>query len=117
VDSNGDLILPMTNENLESFLGYMSADREDGSCKAITTFTGYCTALKHFYKEKKVPIDVDNAEYFKQFQSGYKRIIAEKKQDGFMKNHEGKVPISYLVYCKLAKLALFICTNRFCCAE
>ena len=29
-----------------------------------------------------------------------------------MKNHEGKVLISSLVYCKLAILALFTCTSR-----
>jgi len=112
VDSDGKLILPMVRIHLESFLGDMVAEREDKSCKAITTVTGYCTVIKHYYRKNSIPIDADLAEYFKSFQKGYKRIVAAKKDAGEMKNFEGKVPITFSVFSSLAKLALFASAMR-----
>jgi hypothetical protein len=48
---NGELIIPMELQHLESFLGEMTADREDDSCKTPSTIGGYVSALKFYYKE------------------------------------------------------------------
>ena len=112
VDASGKLILPMTQDNLESFLGDMATDRGDGSVKATSTVTGYCTVIKYFYKQAKVRIDGDQADYFKSFHEGYKRVVAKKKEQGLMKNFEGKVAVTYVIYASLAKIALFASQSR-----
>jgi hypothetical protein len=38
---------------------------------------------------------------------GYRRGIARKKETGIMKNFEGKVPVSMMIYSGLSRLALF----------
>ena len=80
VNEDGKLIIPMSHEHLSGFLGDMGADRPDGTIKAHTTITGYCTALKHYYKENRVLIDFETQEYFKDFHQGYKRTVAKKKK-------------------------------------
>ena len=112
IDPEGNLILPMTQANLEGFLGDMAADRQDGSCKAFSTVTGYCTVLKFYYREAGVIISPELERFFKNFHEGYKRKIAQKKDKGFMKNFEGKVAVTYVIYTALAKVALFAALLR-----
>jgi len=87
IDENGNLRIPMDQAHLETFLGDMSADRPDGSCKAISTLTGYCTVIKFYYHENGVEIDENLKRYFKSFHDGVKRNIAGKKSVGLMKNY------------------------------
>ena len=112
VDAAGDLIIPMTRENLENFLGDMAADQVDGKVKAAATVDGYCTVLKYYYRAAGFFIDAELANFFKNFHEGYKRIVARKKEAGIMKNYEGKVAVTYVIYCALAKVALFAASER-----
>lgn len=79
INEDGELIIPMKMEHIEAFLGDMSADRDDGSCKAKSTLTGYCTVIKYYYKKKHVPINEELKDYFKGFHEGVKRLVAKKK--------------------------------------
>ena len=106
------LIIPMTRENLENFLGDMAADQVDGKVKAAATVDGYCTVLKYYYRAAGFFIDAELANFFKNFHEGYKRIVARKKEAGIMKNYEGKVAVTYVIYCALAKVALFAASER-----
>jgi hypothetical protein len=102
----------MSRENLENFLGDMAAARADGTVKAVATVDGYCSTLKYYYRQAGVDITGELKTFFKDFHEGYKRIVAQKKENGVMKNHEGKVPVTVVIYKALAKLALFAATTR-----
>lgn len=104
--------LPMSLNNIKIFFGIMGAEREDATIKSKSTVTGYISALKHAYRSKSIPIPDDQTAFFKNFSDGYKRVVADKKQKGIMKQHEGKVACSYLLYTRLAKLALFAAEQR-----
>ena len=112
VNEVGELILSMEIENLEAFMGDMGCDRDDGTCKASSTFNGYATVIKFYYRKNKVPIDDATKELFKGLQDGFKRKIADKKDKGIMKNFEGKVPVSFVIFASLSKLALFAADCR-----
>ena len=112
VDDSGKLILPMNITLLKAFLGDMATDRSNGTVKATSTVTTYCTVLKHFYTEAGISINAELTDFFKQFHQGYKRKVAHKKNIGLMKNFEGKVGVTYVVYTALAKNALFAATLR-----
>jgi hypothetical protein len=101
VDTDG------SQEHLEDFLGDMAADREDKTCKATSTVNGYMTVIKYFYGKADINIDVNLKRFFKNFQEGYKRTVANKRDKGHMKNKEGKMPVSQSIYTSLCKLALF----------
>jgi hypothetical protein len=112
VRPDGSLILPMASETIKSFLGEMAQSRPDGSVKAISTITGYINVIKFYYAESHIHLEEDIVDYLKEFTNGYKRIVAKKKEDGLMKNFEGKVPIGTLLYNQLAKRALFASDSR-----
>jgi hypothetical protein len=112
-NEDGDLIIPINQEHLETFFGDMSADIDDsGKVKSHSTLTGYVTAIKHYYKENRIAIDFETNAYLKDFGKGFKRVVAQKKNEGIMKNFEGKIGVTFIIYCKLAKLALFACSAR-----
>jgi hypothetical protein len=50
---------------------------------------------------------------FKRFSDGYQLAVAEKRDKGLMKQiGGGKLPVTFSVYCSLAKLALFAQEER-----
>lgn len=109
---NGDLVLPMSFNHLKAFFGDRFREREDGTLISFSHVNSYCSALKYFYKERNLRMAEDACEYLSQFCDGYKRLVADKKAQGIMKNFEGKVPVAYLIYMQLAKQALFAAEKR-----
>ena len=101
------LHLPMSLENIQILFGVMGAERENKSVKSKSAVTGYISSLKFAYRENDIRTPDDQLAFFKSYSDGYKRIVASKKQDGIMKQHEGKVSCTYLLYVRLAQLALF----------
>ena len=91
VDANGELIIPMSMDNLKAFLGDMGAAKEDKSLKAISTVAGYITVIKHYYKERlgNARMSDEQQQYLKKFHDGYKRVVAQAKNNGDMKQKEG----------------------------
>jgi len=110
--SEGELILPIELNHLKILLGDMGADRIDGKVRSVSTVQGYISSLKYYYKEKSVKVSDEFREYCDLFIEGYKRKVALKKEQGLMKNFEGKVPVSHLLYIQLAELGLKACDNR-----
>ena len=104
--------LPISFVNLKIFFGAMGTERSDLTVKSKSSVTGYISAIKYAYRSKGIPIPEEQMSYFKSYTDGYKRVVADKKQKGIMKQHEGKVACSYLLYTKLAKLALFAAEQR-----
>lgn len=76
---------------------------------SATTMGGYKSAIKNYYKDKKVAFeasDLKNGEqsldvWLNDFINAYERNIANKKEDGIMKINEGKSAISYDGYGRL----------------
>jgi hypothetical protein len=106
-------ILPLPTDILKEFFGYISRKRNvrtgevlgDTLC-AYQTVNGYRSAIKDFYKERKVPFGFDAEDMSNKFLHGYERTIAELKQKGKMSIIEGKRPISFSGYRYLARKAL-----------
>lgn len=107
VDENGKLKLPMDLEHLKRFLGDMGAERSNKTIKAASTMDAYGIALKFIYKENGIAIPASTNIFLKTFKEGYKRKVAQKKDIGDMKAHEGKVALTYPLYQKLCAYALF----------
>ena len=42
-------------------------------------------------------ISPDLRRFFKDFSEGYKRNVAKAKDEGILKNHEGKAPVNYIL--------------------
>ena len=66
---------------------------QDGKLKAFTTITGYRSAISDYYKEHgNLVMDASTERWMSQFMAGYKRRVAQAKQDGEMDIMEGKKP-------------------------
>jgi hypothetical protein len=107
-----ELILPIADQHLKMFLGDMGADRSDGTVKAKSTMTMYVSVIKFYYRENGIRMSDHMQTYCEDFMQGYRRGIARKKETGIMKNFEGKVPVSMMIYSGLSRLALFASRDR-----
>ena len=59
------------------------------------TMQGYKSALLWLYEEKhKIEMSAETTKWLSSFVKGYKRIVAQKKQDGIMDVNEGTKPLS-----------------------
>ena len=73
------------------------------------------SAIKNHFKSRRVAFNDDSVLLQSDFFGGYKRLIADEKQDGAQKIREGKVPLSITAYRYIPKLAMMY--NRdFSCA-
>ena len=98
---------------LKEFYAHISKKRnKDGTYKSPVVYqsfehvSGYKSAIKNYFKSKRVRFSDESELTQSDFFGGYKRLIAGEKQDGTRKMREGKVPLSFSVYRFLAKLAL-----------
>jgi hypothetical protein len=81
--------------------------KPDGSKPvAHSTMTGIAAAINDLYREAKLLMSAEVRQEFAKFMRGYKRKIADKKQNGEMKIFEGKRPISFKGFILLARHAL-----------
>ncbi|ETV65745.1 hypothetical protein H257_17631 [Aphanomyces astaci] len=93
--------LPLPSNICQMYLDYASIKRNTrGEAlvpKQYNTFSTIGTsksALKFLYKEANVTMDEDLESRLKDFANGYKRHIAQLKEDGVMPIGEGKLPMS-----------------------
>ncbi len=105
--------LPMELEHWRWFLGKKSRPLDkNGKVYAKSTLEQFVTALKNIHTERNIVIDPIVTNYLKKFVVGYGKLVAEKKQIGVMKNHEGKHHFTFDVYVQLCKAALFANETR-----
>lgn len=119
IDNNADLDLNTFHEDdnliLKQLLSHCAAEYEDGSIPAAQTISNIISSIKFEYRRLEIAIPIKTEAYFKSFMQGYKRKVQNKKDEGKMDNHEGKVTV--LVYTNLCKLALFATKDtrsKFC---
>jgi hypothetical protein len=78
--------LPLSVDMLMSFLGFVIKDPNTGAPRAVSTITGYTSALSNLYKSHNHTLP---AKEIQQFVAGYKRHFAGLKMSGEMKATEG----------------------------
>jgi len=101
------------SQALKEFYAHISKKRnKNGSYKdpiehqSFEHVSGYKSAIKNHFKSKRVKFSDESEIAQSEFFGGYKRLIAEEKQDGTRKLREGKVPLNFTVYRYIAKLAI-----------
>jgi hypothetical protein len=106
---------------LKEFYAHISKKRnKDGTYKdpvvhqSFEHVSGYKSAIKNHFKSRRVVFNDDSVLLQSDFFGGYKRLIADEKQDGTRKIREGKVPLSFTVYRYLAKLAMMYNRDFYC---
>ena len=114
VDGHGVLLLPMADDHVKAFFGDMTKEKPKGggSIKSVSTLSNYWSSLKFLHKENRTAMSPAMYEWSKDFSNGYKRTVARKKDEGVMKNVEGKVPVTFTIYTLLCSASLFICSFR-----
>lgn len=113
IQADGNTLkLPMKQQHLEIFLSEMTRPFPNQSVRTLSTITGYISSIKFFCGEENVELSKDCYNWIAKFIEGYKRVIADLKDKGIMKNYEGKVPITLATYSKLCGIALFAAEQR-----
>ena len=109
------------SDALKEFYAHISKKKNrDGSYKdpvvhqSFENVSGYKSAIKNHFKSKRVKFSDESELLQSEFFGGYKRLIAEEKQDGTRKVREGKVPLTFSVYRFIAKLALQYDRDFYC---
>ncbi|KAH9112692.1 hypothetical protein AeMF1_013012 [Aphanomyces euteiches] len=109
---DGKIKLPLSPRICKMFLAHESikvtaSDGKTGSkYKSKAAINGCRSAIVNLHKESKVKIPDDLNSVLSDYMSGYKRMIAELKEEGEMPLHEGKEPIAVDGYRYLAQKAL-----------
>jgi hypothetical protein len=98
---------------LVQFYGHTSQKKNsDGSYinpvqyQSFEHVSGYKSAIKNHFKSKRIQCSFALQAQENEFFKGYKRLIAEEKQDGTRKVRDGKVPLTFQIYRYLARLAI-----------
>jgi len=109
------------SQALKEFYAHISKKRDkNGNYKdpiehqSFEHVSGYKSAIKNHFKSRRVKFSDESEIAQSEFFGGYKRLIAEEKQDGTRKIREGKVPLTFIVYRYIAKIALQYDRDFYC---
>ena len=107
---NENIKLPLKVNQIIDFLTQISKKEKkkpgDSEYKCYETVSGYNSAIKYLYDEKKFVMEERCVLEIKKFLAGYKRTCSDLKANGEMKLFEGKAPMTTVGYRYLANLAL-----------
>ena len=104
----------VSEEAFREYFGHISVKRDPHTKIALVPLkyqsfshvSGYNSAIRSFFKDRKIDMDRDIDTTVKEFLAGYKRRVASLKQNGEMKLQEGKSPISFDGYRLIVNKAL-----------
>jgi hypothetical protein len=100
-------IVPVLLDDILRFFGWLTTVHfKPPKLAAISTVRSYKSALKWYYKEKKVTMDPLVDQGIDTLLQGYQRTVAEDKALGLRAPHEGKLHLTFSGYCLLST-ALF----------
>lgn len=119
-DANDNFIpLSVETEIFEDFFGHICKKRnlktgeylfnekdQDFEYQSFEHVSGYKSAIKNFYKSKRIRLSEETNDVLTEFFAGYERQIGNLKQDGKMSITEGKAALSFAGYSFLAKTAM-----------
>ena len=115
IDENGNLKLELLcSEHLKDFFGHISIKRDKNGrvahnpprFQSFSHVSGFNSGIKNAFTEKGIVMDQDAADTIKKILSGYKRKVANLKQQGVMKVTEGKAQITFDGYKTIAQKAI-----------
>lgn len=108
-----EVILPLPTDVMLRFFA-KSMKAPGGGYKSSSTINGYRSALKDLYHSKKMVMGEEDVIAINDFIKGYRRLIAQEKEDGKMSIHEGKRPLPVQGYRLLcwSSLAYLSSTER-----
>ncbi len=75
------LIIPMEKAVIEAFLDRIGVEKEDGTMKAFQTVNTYISSIKFAHTERNIVIVDEIKIFLKKYSDGYKRKIAQKKNE------------------------------------
>ena len=90
------------NENDNDAAGDADVFVVNKGTMSVSCFGVFVSALKDYYKQKKVTMTREMSERFVTLVQGYKRVVAAKKSRGVMSITEGKAAVSFNGYCEIA---------------
>ena len=111
IGPDGELLVPMDVDHVLSFFGSISRWQEGerggvpGQLKSVSHMGGHRSALVDYYKivhKRKFEPELDTR--LSALLSGFKRQVAQAKQDGVIKITEGKQPLTFAGYRLLSEI-------------
>ncbi|KAK1938813.1 hypothetical protein P3T76_008888 [Phytophthora citrophthora] len=94
-------------------LGGFLLDKMKGGKVKVSTLSGYRSAVKDLYRQKRMARPSAYEDEMKPFFQGLKRVEAENDQKG-RGRRTGKEPLTFSLYCRLAEQTLRLNDNGFC---
>jgi hypothetical protein len=107
---SGSIVIPLPADVVMEMFGHL-ARKSDGTLKSHATVQGYKSGLKNLYRERRVEFCPQLELSLSDFNSGYKRTIADLKEQGQMKLTEGKSHLTFDRYKYLCNLSYRRCTS------
>jgi hypothetical protein len=101
-----DLSLPVQQDQIHSFFGWLIDTKHQAKPAAFSTVRQYKSALVWYYKEQKLIIQPEIDQGLETLLNGYKRRVSDHKLAGRMPVFEGKYHLTFDGYTLLAR-ALF----------
>ncbi|KAF0767433.1 hypothetical protein AaE_002852 [Aphanomyces astaci] len=115
---NNSICLPIPPGVCQAYLTFVSTKRDAQGNELVpqlhnsySTINGYKSAIKFLNSERKCDASVELELTLKQFAKGYKRHVAQLKEDGEIPMREGKCPMPKEGYMFLAMVAASNGTN------
>jgi hypothetical protein len=93
----GEIVLPLPTQVVLEMFGSLARKR-DGTLKTHPTIQGYKSSLKNLYRDREIEFDASLEIKLSDFSSGYKRNVADLKEQGKMKLAEGKTHLTFERY-------------------
>ena len=105
VHPDGSLILPITLEAAKKLTSHVFK-HADGKNKSVSEISNVISSIKYHHEVKGVPMVDEVNRFFKQYTKGYKRKVAEARENGEMPLMEGKLPLTFQGYRLLCERSL-----------
>ena len=106
-----EFVAPINREDILRFFGWLIDDKHKDKPLAVSSVTGYKSALKWYYKEKRLTMVPEVNQELNTLLKGYQRRVSQLKLDGRMPVFEGKYHLPFEGYRVLA--ALLFRSDRF----
>jgi hypothetical protein len=106
--SNNEILFPLSEEIIHSFLGFSSYSdpKNREKIRSPGTLSGYVSAIKYGYSLRNLPFPTQLSLTLKRTINGFTRKYSLEKEKGNVKIIEGKRPLSEMGYIAISKFAL-----------
>jgi len=99
------LKMPLNDAAVLQWLA-VASKKPNGKYKSYSCISGYKSAIGDLYTSREQDMQAALKKKLKKYSAGYKRTIADLKQNGEIPMQEGKLPVTFQGYACLALIAL-----------